>query len=401
MINPSTTGWVEKYFSIRQQHSIAKPVSLEVFYNLTRRTGFIFGHIISFLSAIPISTIRWLKDEISKVALLDVLYELHRMIKDDSTKDLFLSDVIQFYHEMHPENQNFFKKILPATKLTANLEEIIDRRVQTNEDIVSRNFSHIITNALLFMDVLAFLKFLQKGNLPEKYIKKTEEVVVSIVTLALKVKPQKTPYDDLLVKLFEASVRYNKFSDKSKISDLDAMDLGYFTNDLEHYYFVDLAGMALWNDGKVDNQEEYFLYAIAKILDVNDDFVTHSLAETSSFILLNKKSIPYFNYSNPVRHFYDQMSLNVITLISRNKKRLAKEIANSGELAALLTKSVYKDLDFKEKKKVKKQLLAICKTIPSLAIFLLPGGSLLLPILIKFIPKLLPSTFNENSETEI
>jgi hypothetical protein len=27
---------------------------------------------------------------------------------------------------------------------------------------------------------------------------------------------------------------------------------------------------------------------------------------------------------------------------------------------------------------------------------LLPGGSLLLPILIKFIPKLLPSAFNEN-----
>lgn len=400
MINPSTTGWVEKYFSIRQQHIITKPVSSEVFYNLTRRTGFIFGHIISFLSGIPINTNRWLKDEISKVALLDVLYELHRMTKDESTKDVFLSDVVQFYREMHPENENFFKKILPATKLTASLEEIIDRRVQTNEDIVSRNFSHIITNALLFMDVLAFLKFLQKGNLPEKYIKKTEEVVVSIVTLALKVKPLKTPYDDLLVKLFEASVRYNKFSDKSKISDLDAMDLGYFTNDLEHYYFIDLAGMALWNDGKVDVQEEYFLYALAKILDVKDEFVTNSLAETSSFILLNKKSIPYFNYSNPVRHFYDQMSLNVITLISRNKKRLAKEISNSGELAALLTKSVYKDLDFKEKKKVKKQLLAICKTIPSLAIFLLPGGSLLLPILIKFIPKLLPSTFNENSETE-
>ncbi|MGV8993766.1 MAG: LETM1-related biofilm-associated protein [Flavobacterium sp.] len=400
MINPSATGWVEKYFLIRQQHSIPKPVSSEVFYHFTRRTGFIYGHIISFLSGIPISTNRWLKDEISKVALLDVLYELHRMIKEDSSKELFLTDVHEFYGQMNPQGQNFFKKMLPAAKLTSSLEEIIDRRVQTNEDIVSRNFSHIITNALLFMDVLAFLKFLKKGNLPEKYIKKTEEVVVSIVTLALKVKPQKTPYDDLLVKLFEASVRYNKFSDKSKVSDLEAMDLGYFTNELEHYYFIDMAGMALWNDGKIDVAEEYFLYAIAKIVGVSDDFVLNSLSETSSFILLNKKSIPYFNYSNPVRHFYDQMSVNVITLIRRNKSRLAKEIANSGELATLLAKSVYKDLDTKEKKKVKKQLLAICKTIPSLTIFLLPGGSLLLPILIKFIPQLLPSTFNENSESE-
>ena len=401
MINPSSTGWVEKYFSIREQYNIVQPVSSEVFYNLTRRTGFIYGHIISFLSGIPINTNRWLKDEISKVALLDVLYELHRMVKTDSTKDLFLADIVQFYNEMHPQNPSFFKKMLPAAKLSASLEATIDKRVQTNDDIVSRNFSHIITNALLFIDVLAFLKFIKKGNLPQKYIKKTEEVVVSIVTLSLKVKPQKTPYDDLLVKLFEASVRYNKFSDISKISDLDAMDLEYFTNDLEHYYFIDLAGMALWNDGTVDNQEEYFLYAIAKILNVDDDFVAYSLSETSSFILLNKKSIPYFNYSNPVRHFYDQMSLNVITLIRRNKSRLAKEISNSGELATLLAKSVYKDLDAKEKKKVRKQLLEICKTIPSLAIFLLPGGSLLLPILIKFIPQLLPATFNENSQNNI
>ena len=62
----------------------------------------------------------------------------------------------------------------------------------------------------------------------------------------------------------------------------------------------------------------------------------------------------------------------------------------------LLAISTRRDLDEKEKKKVKNQLLDICKTVPSLTIFLIPGGSLLLPILIKFIPQLLPSAFNEN-----
>jgi len=66
----------------------------------------------------------------------------------------------------------------------------------------------------------------------------------------------------------------------------------------------------------------------------------------------------------------------------------------------LLEHSTHRDLDEKEKKKVKKQLLDICKTVPSLTIFLLPGGSLLLPILIKFIPTLLPSSFNENLNHE-
>ncbi|RZN76658.1 MAG: hypothetical protein EVB12_06305, partial [Winogradskyella sp.] len=36
------------------------------------------------------------------------------------------------------------------------------------------------------------------------------------------------------------------------------------------------------------------------------------------------------------------------------------------------------------------------KSIPSLAIFMLPGGMLLLPLFVKFIPKLLPSAFDEN-----
>jgi hypothetical protein len=66
----------------------------------------------------------------------------------------------------------------------------------------------------------------------------------------------------------------------------------------------------------------------------------------------------------------------------------------------LLAHSTARDLNEKEKKKVRKQLLEVCKTIPSLTIFLLPGGSLLLPILIKFIPQMLPAAFNENIDTE-
>ena len=133
---------------------------------------------------------------------------------------------------------------------------------------------------------------------------------------------------------------------------------------------------------------------------VSGVFVNQSINSTNEFITKHKKDIPYFNYSNPVKHFYDQTTQSVVTLIGRNKNRLVKEIVQSKELMVLLAYSTRRDLDEIEKKKVKKQLLEICKTIPSLAIFLLPGGSLLLPILIKFIPTLLPSAFNENLNQE-
>ena len=157
-----------------------------------------------------------------------------------------------------------------------------------------------------------------------------------------------------------------------------------------------MAGMALWNDGVLENNESHFLYELSEALSISDDFVKQSIIDTNNFIQHYKNEIPYFNYSNPVKHFYDQTTRSVVTLMTRNKTRLVKEIIQSKELMVLLAYSTRRDLNDKEKKKIKKQLLDICKTIPSLTIFLLPGGSLLLPILIKFIPTLLPSAFNEN-----
>ena len=83
-------------------------------------------------------------------------------------------------------------------------------------------------------------------------------------------------------------------------------------------------------------------------------------------------------------------------LISKNKKRLNNEILKSKELLFLLKKSTYKKLTDKEKNKVKEQLLEILKGIPAFAVFMLPGGVLLLPLLIKLIPDILPTSFRED-----
>jgi hypothetical protein len=298
---------------------------------------------------------------------------------------------------MHPEGFNLFKKILPKNSPTLTLEKFIDERVQTNENSIIKNFSHLVTNALLFIDVLGFRQFLIHGSIPEKYLKRIEETIVNIVTLALKIKTDKSQYDDLLIKLFEASIRYSKFSAPTKLN-LDSFQLEYFTDELEKKYLIDIAGMAMWNDGVLDQNELFFLKELASKLTISEEFVDQSVLKTNQFISKHKKNIPYFNYSNPVKHFYEHTTQSVLTLLARNKTRLVKEIVQSKELMMLLANSTRRDLDEKEKKKIKKQILDICKTIPSLTIFLLPGGSLLLPLLIKFIPTMLPSSFNENLE---
>jgi len=399
MINPSVHGWIDKFFIEQKVAKLEAVESADSFYTEIRKTGFIYGHIIAFASQNGKIPDGWLDDEISKVALLSGLYGVFNLNSADKTVELFLQSAVDFYNEMNPQGINFFKKVLPHATVSSTLEKIIDERVQTNDNIISKNFSHIVTNALLFVDILAFQHYLNEGHIPEKYLKKIEETIVSIVTLSLRTKSNKSQHDDLLIKLFEASVRYSKFS-KINNHNLETLGLDYFANDLEKYYLIDIAGLALWSDGVVEKDEAYFLHTLAEIIAVPDTFVIESIQSTNAFITKHKKDIPYFNYSNPVKHFYDQTTQLVITLINRNKKRLSKEISQSKELMVLLAYSTQRDLDKEEKKKVKKQILDICKTIPSLTIFLIPGGSLLLPILIKFIPQLLPSSFNENLEDE-
>jgi hypothetical protein len=142
--------------------------------------------------------------------------------------------------------------------------------------------------------------------------------------------------------------------------------------------------------------ESEFIQILGKDLQLDAHTIQNSLAHVSNFINSNKETIPFLQDQNMAIKFYDSMSRLVNRLILRNKKRLLKELSGSAELVSLLSKSTVRDLTKEEKKKVQTQLLDIFKSIPSLAIFLLPGGAILLPIFIKLIPTLLPSAFDEN-----
>jgi hypothetical protein len=87
--------------------------------------------------------------------------------------------------------------------------KIIDDRVQTNIDIFSKKFSYY--NQCTFHRRFSIPSVLNLWCDSKRIFKKIEEAVVSVVSLALKT-TNKSTYDDLLIKLFEASVRYSKFS---------------------------------------------------------------------------------------------------------------------------------------------------------------------------------------------
>lgn len=86
-------------------------------------------------------------------------------------------------------------------------------------------------------------------------------------------------------------------------------------------------------------------------------------------------------------------------LLNKNKARFIEELEESKELVSLLKKSITTSLTDEEKSKVKEQTLDICKAIPAFTVFILPGGALLLPLLIKWIPTILPSSFRKDDNS--
>ena len=90
------------------------------------------------------------------------------------------------------------------------------------------------------------------------------------------------------------------------------------------------------------------------------------------------------------------MNDKVFLLVKKNVGNIMKEIEETKELSELLVKATTTTLTIEEKQKVQDQLMDGAKTIPALAIFALPGGGILLPILIKVLPfNILPSSFQE------
>jgi hypothetical protein len=391
-INPSINGWIEKYLH-QFANEISHYASDEDFFVACQKSGLIYGYVVNYHLNCNIDDAKWDTEEKIKVGFLSTLFALYKT-KRGSSDSKFIETLIQFYNQISKGKFSFMKMVLPDANSFQKLESIINERLQTNDNFVTKNFTHMVTNAMLFIDVLAFEFYLKNDTISLEFFKELERKCMALIMLSLNVKIDKSEYDSMLLKMFENSLRYSKVS---KINEAEIIEVIFEGNrtTLESLYLYEVAHMTLLSDGIVYENEQYFLDNFCSKLNLNKT-TQNTGYELVEFIRKHQKELPFFNLNHPVKQFYTNTQDNIGKLISRNKTRLIKELSESKELVKLLRKSTQTDLSFEEKKKVKKQLLDICKTIPSLTIFLLPGGGLLLPILVKFIPQLLPSAFNEN-----
>ena len=391
-MNPSASGWIEKFgYLVKEQEN-----SFEDFnglYGALKKTCFVYGINLKIPRFIRPEH-KLSEDEKAKINLLAALYFTYRFEVKHVEFDSFLEKVFLFYQDLGLSQISFLKKLFADNKTSAQLEKLLDSRVYLEDNVISKTFNSIITNSLLYIDVLTFKRYLNQSDHIEEYAENIEYIAMNIIYHALNSK-EKNKSDDKLAQLFESSLTYIDSTKQNYDGSYRERIIGNFSS-VENQYFLDIAALTIWEDQSINYLESAFIFGIGKDLGFDNKQTSRSLEEITSFFSKNSEMIPYLKDHNLALQFYDSMSKVVNKLILRNSKRLQKELSESKELVTLISKSTVKDLSAEERKKVQSQLLDIFKSIPSLAIFMLPGGAVLLPIFIKLIPKLLPSAFDDN-----
>tara|TARA_R110002051_G_scaffold235020_1_gene296490 strand:+ start:1681 stop:2865 length:1185 start_codon:yes stop_codon:yes gene_type:complete len=391
-MNPSSSGWIDKFGSLVKNKPDLYP-SFDALYSDLKTCGFIYGINISapkFIAAEHNLT----EDENAKINLLTALYFTYVFESEKADFKEFLDAIFKFYQLLEVSQISFLNKILTGKKTSSQLERLIDSRVYLEDNVISKTFNSIITNSLLFIDTMTFKRYLQGGIDVKKHAQDLEHITINLTYHTLNSK-EKNKNDERLAQLFASSLTFID-SQKDNFDSLyrDLLNNQFSTQ--ENQYFLDVSCLTVWEDFSLEYKESIFIYGIGKDLGFDHGNIAKSLEDVTTFFQLNSHKVPHLKDHNLAVQFYESMSKIVNKLILRNSKRLLKELSESKELVALLSKSTKRDLSPEEKKKVQDQLLDICKSIPSLAIFILPGGAVLLPIFIKLIPKLLPSAFDEN-----
>lgn len=391
-MNPSASGWINKFGHLVDQESSYFD-DFESLYRELKANGFIYGVHLNIPSFIPVEH-SLSEDEIAKINLLTALYFTYTFEVGKTDFEAFVNKVFEYYQSLNVSRISFLNKILTGSKTESQLEKLIDSRIYLSDNTFSRALGNSLTNSLLYVDILIFIVYLKGEKNMMEHAQLLEYVTINIVYHALNSK-QTHESDARLIQVLGSSLTYVDL-DKAKFEGeyADLLNQNFSKNEKD--YFLDMACLTIWEDKALDYTETDYIFGLGRDLGKSKKEVDFELRFVENFFEQNKEKVAYLSNKNLAVQFYDGMSKNVSKLILRNSKRLKKELTQSRELVSLLSKSTVKDLNAEEKKKVQNQLLDIFKSIPSLAIFMLPGGAILLPIFIKLIPKLLPSAFDDN-----
>ena len=413
MVSPGSKGWINKYFDlIEKEHfslNLKCPPDMELdhFLHLTfAHSGIVFGYPSELIFATNLDDSKWTTEEKLKLLLFESHLFVYKTVKGLSKVDktAFIESMLTFYGK---HNSYSITKIFTFFLKESNeekLENIFTKRVGIKTKILDTQlWLNYLTNVFVYLDIILFIDYLKQDE--NGSFSNYTDLAMDALT-AISISAFSSGYveeqEKALFKIFLASA---SLPEEKKEKALIQFKGGTYYSDFSENihkkwlfkrFLLDISALTVLSNKKVDDTEKLFLLELCEFLQISRTELEETRVMVGSFVLNNNKKVLFLKSSSSYEKMFSSLSRRWIKVLGRNKDKLATELKQSKELIQLIKKSTTQELSKEEKDLVKTQFLDIVKSMPSLAIFMLPGGAILLPLVLKIIPDLVPSAFREN-----
>lgn len=412
MLQPGAKNWIEKYFSLVEKGEISlnkitqsdEISRAEFLHTKFFDSGIVFGYPVDFLFFHnEEASEQWTMNEKTTLLLFESLLLVYISEKGKLIKTDFIASLLVFYQQYKSSFSLNILKLFFKESETVKLENIIKSRVHIKKSIRNQFWVSYFNNSLVYLDVLAFSSFLtHEKQLDESFDSFVHRALATVGVMALVDNKVTLRERQILSVFLNASnmteEEKEEFEAKFELRSLAIQDIKLTkeADVLYKFYLLDIAVLTVHSDLSVVNEEIQELYSLCDYLALPHEKLEHSIMINTRFIMENNHRITFLQDKSSYEQLYSSFSKRWIKVLGRNKDKLIDELKGSRELISLVNKSFTEELTQEEKAKVKEEFIDLVKSVPALAIFMLPGGAVLLPLILKIIPDLIPSAFKQN-----
>ena len=411
---PGSKGWINKYMELIRKGQINLEVdrsdhyTLEAFVHVALgRTGIFFGYPSRLQFAKELDDSKWTTEEKLKLLLFESHLFVYQAYHNDAPFDSnqFLEELHHFYGQHSLSSIKKLMKFFVKESREEQLESILAKRADMEVNYLENQlWVNYLNNFFIYLDVILFFEYLHSKEKDTFY--QYDELAMNALTAITLAAHSDGTVDKSERDLFEVFLASANLSDTQRELAISRYEQGAGFEDFTQKvtsnwmlkrFLVDLSTFVIFSNHEAALEEKAFLKDLCRNLSLTDDDLNESLALTEQFVINNFDKLPFLSQSSSIEKMYGNLSKRWIKILGRNKDKLATELKQSKELVALIRKSTSSELTKEEKELVKSQFKDIVKSMPSLAIFMLPGGAVLLPLVLKIIPDLVPSAFRDNA----
>ena len=412
MLAPGSKGWINKYFDLERRNEFSLEFSAPK--GLTRkeyvhlrflRSGIVFGFPVKRIFANELKDSKWTQNEKLKVLLFESLLLIYLMENSEEPLDpeKFKASLLSFYAEHNASGLSKVFGLFMKETPDERLENILTQRLSVKSKLIEGQYwLGYLSNTFVYLDIVLYRNFLKnRKETLSNYNELANNALVAI-TMAAYSDDIITDQEKAMFKVFLSSANLKDSEERvAKLRFKHGASLADFSeiaksNVLFRRFLIDITALTIFVNQERLPEEIQFFNEMCDFLDVPKKEVHNAMTMIENFVLQNSSQMSLLSSRSSYEKLYGSVSKRWIKVLSRNSDKLALELKESKELVQLIRKSTSDELSKEEKELVKSQFMDIVKSMPALAIFMLPGGALLLPLILKIIPDLVPSAFRDN-----